>query len=211
MCGNGIRCVAKYVYDHGIARKEELKIDTDAGVKPLRVFLSGGVVTRVRVNMGRPELERQRLPMRGPPGRVVAEDLEVLDRTFKVTAVNVGNPQCVSFVEGIETFDVAKYGPAMENHPSFPERAIVNFVEVVGSDRVELRTWDRGTGEVLACGTGACATCVAAVLNDLTQRSVTVHSPGGDLQIEWSEAEDVVYMTGPAREVFTGDWPDSEE
>ena len=210
MCGNGIRCVAKYVYDRGIARKEDLRIETDAGVKDLRVFATSGVVTRVRVNMGRPELERRNIPMKGPAGRVVGEPLAALDRTFRVTAVNMGNPHCVSFIEDVDAFDLAKYGPAVERHASFPARVNAEFAEVVDRSHLKVRVWERGSGETLACGTGACAACVAGVLSDLTARAVTVHLPGGDLEVEWSEAADAVLMTGSAREVFTGDWPTPE-
>jgi len=210
MCGNGIRCVAKYVYDRGIARKEELRIETDAGVKELRVFTSSGVVTRACVNMGHPQLERQKIPMKGPKGRVVAEPLAVLDRTFRITAVNMGNPHCVTFVKDVEAFELAKYGPAVERHASFPARVNAEFAQVVDRWRLKLRVWERGSGETLACGTGACAVCVAGVLNDLTARRVTAHLPGGDLELEWSEAEDTVAMTGSVHEVFTGDWPTGE-
>jgi len=210
MCGNGIRCVAKYVYDRGIARKENLRIETDAGVKDLRVFTSSGRVTRVRVDMGRPELERGKIPMKGPKGRVVGEPLAVLDRTFRVTVVNMGNPHCVTFVEDVDAFDVAKYGPAVERHPSFPQRVNAGFAQVADRTHLRLRVWERGSGETLACGTGACAACAAAVLADLVERSVTVHLRGGNLEVEWSEADDSVAMTGSVREVFTGDWPAPE-
>jgi diaminopimelate epimerase len=210
MCGNGIRCVAKYLYDRSIARKQDLRIETDAGVKELRVFASSGVVGRVRVNMGRPELERQKIPMKGPKGRVVGEPLAVLDRVFRITAVNMGNPHCVSFIKDVDAFEIAKYGPAVEHHASFPARVNAEFAEVIDRTHVKVRVWERGSGETLACGTGACATCVAAVLSDLTARSVTVHLPGGDLEVEWSENHDTVAMTGPVREVFTGDWPAGE-
>ncbi len=211
MCGNGIRCVAKYVYEHGIARKEELAIETDSGIKHLQLFTEGGTVERVRVNMGTPELERSRIPMKGPAGRVVGEDLEIGHRTFKITALSMGNPHCVTFVDDLDAFDVTKYGPAVANHPSFPEGVNVEFAEVIDREHVKMRVWERGSGETLACGTGACATCVAAVLNGLTERCITIHLPGGDLEVAWSEKDDAVTKTGPAREVFTGDWPDSEQ
>jgi diaminopimelate epimerase len=210
MCGNGIRCVAKYVYDRGIARKENLRIETDSGVKDLRVFTSSGLVTRVRVDMGPPELERRNIPMKGPKGRVVGEALAVLDRTFRITAVNMGNPHCVTFVDDVAAFDLVKYGPAVERHASFPARVNAEFAQVVDRTHLKVRVWERGSGETLACGTGACATCVAAVLLGLADRSVTVHLAGGDLEIEWSEAGDSVAMAGSVREVFTGDWPAPE-
>ena len=208
MCGNGIRCVAKYVYEHDIARRDELTIETDAGLKALKLFLEAGTVARVTVNMGQPELQRSRIPMTGPEGEVVDEPLEVLDRVFRITAVNMGNPHCVTFVENVSSFDLVKYGPRIENHPAFPERVNAHFVQVVDRTHLKMRVWERGSGETLACGTGACATCVAAVLNGLVDREVTVHLLGGDLQVAWSETTGEVMMTGPAREVFTGDWPD---
>jgi len=209
MCGNGIRCVAKYLYGHDIARKDELTIETDAGVKHLWLLTSGGRVDAVRVEMGAPRLERSQIPMTGPTGRVVAEDLAVLDRSFKVTAVNMGNPHCVTFVEEVASFDVGTYGPAIETHASFPARANAVFAELVDAAHVRARVWERGSGETLACGTGACATCVAAVLNRLGERRLVVHLTGGDLEVAWSEKDDIVTMTGAAREVFTGEWPDA--
>ena len=209
MCGNGIRCVAKYVYEHGIARKEQLTIETDSGVKHLQLFPAGGIVESVRVDMGPPELERSRIPMKGPSGRVVGEPLEILDRTFQITALSMGNPHCVTFIDDVDGFEVAGYGPAVASHPSFPEGVNAEFAEVTDRRHVKMRVWERGSGETLACGTGACATCVAAVLNDLTERCVTLDLPGGELKVEWSEKDDAVTLTGPAREVFTGEWPDS--
>jgi len=210
MCGNGIRCVAKYLYDHGIARRDELTVETDAGTKELELFVAAGVVERVRVNMGPPELERGRIPMKGRKGRAVDEALEALDRTFRVTAVNMGNPHCVTFVDDAVAVPLETYGPVMETHPLFPERVNVEFAEVLDRNRLMVRVWERGTAETLACGTGACATCVAGVLNDVSDRAVTVQLLGGDLDVEWSEATGDVLMTGPAREVFTGAWPDGE-
>jgi diaminopimelate epimerase len=209
MCGNGIRCVAKYVYDHGIAPKDELAIETDAGIKRVRVFVSGGKVERVTVDMGAPRLERAEIPMVGPAGRVVNERLDVLDRSFLVTAVNMGNPHCVTFIKDVKAFDLAKYGPVIERNPAFPARVNAEFVEVESRTSVRMRVWERGSDETLACGTGACATCVAAALNGLAERAVTVHLLGGDLDIEWTAAGTVL-MTGPAREVFTGEWPGAE-
>ena len=209
MCGNGIRCVAKYVYDHGIARRKELAIETDAGIKTLKLFVTKGKVERVTVDMGAPRLKRAEIPMKGPAGRVVNEKLKVLDRTFRITAVSMGNPHAVAFVDDVASLDLAKYGPAAENHPSFPERVNAEFAEVVDRATVRMRVWERGSGETLACGSGACATCVAGVLNGLTDRKVTVRLLGGDLDVEWTEAG-AVMLTGPAREVFTGEWPGSD-
>lgn len=203
MCGNGVRCVAKFVYDHGIARKDEITVETGAGVLSLRVFPEGGKVARVRVNMGIPRLNRSEIPMDGPEGQVVDEPFADLDQTFRVTCVSMGNPHCVIFLDEVEGFPVEQYGRAIENHPAFPRRTNVEFVQVVGTDELRQRTWERGSGETLACGTGASAVAVAASLNGLAGRKVYVHLLGGDLELEWSK-EGPVYMTGPAVEVFTG-------
>jgi len=209
MCGNGIRCVAKYVHDRGIARKKTLTIETDAGLKQLDVFTADGVVDRVRVDMGHPEFERAKIPMSGPAGHVIREVLHAGDVTLRVTAVNMGNPHCVSFVDDVDDFDVAGVGRSVETHASFPERVNAEFVEVIDRTHLKMRVWERGSGETLACGTGACAATVAGVLTELSDRAVTVHLLGGDLDVEWREGDDVVLMTGPAREVFTGEWPDA--
>ena len=209
MCGNGIRCVAKYVYDHGIARKRELAIETDAGVKQLRCFVAQGKVERVKVDMGLPGFERGEVPMKGRAGRVVNEPLKILGRTFRITAVSMGNPHCVAFVDDVMGFDLAKFGPAIERHPAFPSRVNAEFVEVVSRRVVRMRVWERGSGETLACGTGACATAVAAALNGLTGRQLTVKLLGGELEIDWTPSGTVM-MTGPAREVFTGVWTGTE-
>ena len=175
----------------------------------MQLFTAGGIVESVRVDMGPPELERSRIPMKGPSGRVVGEPLEILDRTFRITALSMGNPHCVTFIDDVDGFEVARYGPAVASHPSFPEGVNAEFAEATDRRHVKMRVWERGSGETLACGTGACATCVAAVLNDLTERCVTLDLPGGELKVEWSEKDDAVTLTGPAREVFTGEWPDS--
>lgn len=203
MCGNGVRCVAKYVYDHGMARKEEIRVETGAGVLSLQVFPEKGRVAKVRVNMGTPRLGRSEIPMVGPKGRVVGEPFPVLDRTFSITCVSMGNPHCVIFVDEVERFPVEQYGRAIESHPAFPRRTNVELVQVVGRDELRQRTWERGSGETLACGTGASAAAVSAFLNGIAGRRVLIHLLGGDLEIEWSE-EGPVYMTGPAVEVFTG-------
>ena len=210
MCGNGIRCVAKYVYEHGIARKETLDVETDAGVKRLELFVSQDVVERVRVHMGRPQLDRAHIPMKGARGRVVDEELRVLDRTFRVTALSMGNPHCVTFVDDAVAFPVETWGPAIETHPAFPERVNAEFVEVIDRGRLLMRVWERGAGETLACGTGACASTVAGVLTGVSDRALTVQLRGGDLAVEWSADTDAVWMTGPAREVFRGEWSEAE-
>jgi diaminopimelate epimerase len=207
MCGNGIRCLAKYLYDSGLSRKPELTVETLAGVLNLQLLTSNGTVDMVRVNMGTPRLRRQEVPMLGEGERVVAETLTVGNRAFSVTCVSMGNPHCVIFVDTVAEFPVAEYGAAVERHALFPQRTNVEWVEWLNRREIRQRTWERGSGETLACGTGACAAVVASVLNSRTDRAVTVHLLGGDLQIDWAQ-DNHVYMTGPAVEVFRGDWPD---
>lgn len=206
MCGNGIRCVAKYAYDHGIVAKKEITAETGAGILTLQLFTNGAdKVEKVRVNMGEPRLKRQEIPMLGDgPERVVDEPLNILHSTFKITCVSMGNPHCVIFVDDVENFPVDKYGPLIENHELFPRRTNVEFVQIISRKEVRQRTWERGAGETLACGTGASAVTVACVLNGLTERSIVNHLSGGDLEMEWPE-NGPVFMTGPAVEVFTGE------
>ncbi len=210
MCGNGIRCLAKYVYERGIARKEEMTVETGAGVLTLRLFVHDGIVEKVQVNMGAPRLSPGEIPVSLPGEGIVGAPLRVLDREFGITCVSMGNPHCVVFVDDVKNFPVEKYGPPMEAHDIFPRGANVEFVQIVNSGEVVQRTWERGAGETLACGTGASAACVAGVLNDLTRRAILVHLSGGDLEIEWKK-DDHVYMTGPAGEVFEGEWKTSGE
>lgn len=209
MCGNGIRCCAKFVYERGGTKKTKLRAETDAGIKELDLVVEGGKVTKVRVNMGAPILERSKIPMLAEPGgersHVVAEQLHVQDRVFPVTAVSMGNPHCVLFVEDVETFPVERVGRAIENLPMFPNRTNVEFVKVLSRTEVVQRTWERGSGETLACGTGACGVVVAGRLNHLLDAKVTVHLRGGDLAIEWEGEGAPVFKTGPAVEVFSGE------
>jgi diaminopimelate epimerase len=207
MCGNGVRCVAKYVYDHGIACKEQLKIETARGVLDLRLFVSDGRVDRVRVNMGPPILASADIPTRLPGDPPVKVPLDVAGRELTVTCVSMGNPHCVSFVDEITDDLVHRVGPQVERHPAFPNRVNAEFVRVISRAEADMRVWERGTGETQACGSGACAAAVAGVLAGLTDRKLLIHLPGGDLDLEWSPAGDV-YMTGPAAEVFEGVWPD---
>ena len=205
MCGNGIRMFARYVYEHGLTRDRELAVETLAGVIRPRLMVRGGRVASVRVDMGEPRLERSEIPMRGKPGRVIGEALRVDGERYEVTAVSMGNPHCVIFVKEVAEFPVARVGPAIERHRAFPRRTNVEFVQVLGRSALRMRVWERGAGETLACGTGACATLVAAVLNGKADRKATVHLPGGDLKIEWRASDNRVYMTGPAEEVFCGE------
>ena len=207
MCGNGIRCVAKYVYDHNLVRKSPLTIETGRGVLTLELEVSGGVVRQVRVDMGEPILRADLIPtmLAGDPPLEAA--LEVAGHTLRLTCVSMGNPHAIAFVDAIADAQVLGLGPQVERHAAFPRRVNVEFVRVNRPDDVTLRVWERGSGETLACGTGACAVAVAGHLTGRTQRRITAHLPGGDLQLHWSEVDNRVYMTGPAVEVFRGEWP----
>ena len=211
MCGNGIRCVAKYVYDHDIARRTTLNVETLAGVLELDLFVAGGVVERVCVKMGEPRLQREQIPMRGAPGEVINEPLLVNGATFDVTAVSMGNPHCVVFVDAVGSFDVAHWGPLFEHHDAFPERVNTEFIQVDDRESFSMRVWERGSGETLACGTGAAAAAVACHLTGRTGRRVTGHLLGGPLELEWQASDNQVLMTGPAVEVFSGEWHQQEE
>ncbi len=210
MCGNGVRCVAKYVYDHGLVRKPQLTVETGRGVLTLDLEIGGGTVRQVRVDMGEPILEAGRIPthLSGNPPVDVELPVPGADTTLRVTCVSMGNPHCISFVDAITDALVLGVGPRVERLPVFPRRTNVEFVKVNRPDDVTVRVWERGSGETLACGTGACAVAVAGVLTGRTGRRIVAHLPGGDLQLHWSEANNHVYMTGPAVEVFSGDWPD---
>jgi diaminopimelate epimerase len=211
MCGNGIRCVAKYVYDHGICRREMLQIASAGRVLSLELGLTDGKVSQVRVDMGEPILRPEQIPtkLRSPAGEeapVVEVPLSAGGQKFAVTCVSMGNPHCVVFVEEPTDEWVLGVGPQVETDPHFPKRVNVEFVQVVGRAELRQRTWERGSGETFACGSGACAVCVAGVLNGRTDRAVQIHLFGGDLAIEWNEVNNHVYMTGPAVEVFKGEW-----
>ncbi len=206
MCGNGIRCVAKYVYEHGIAEKSTLQIETGRGVLTLDLSVQGDKVDRVRVNMGAPILDGPQIPTTLPGNPVVNAPLEVVGRTLQVTCVSMGNPHCITYVEKLSDEWVQVVGRAIETDPHFPQRVNAEMIEVISPREVRMRVWERGSGETQACGTGACAVCVAGVLTGRTERKLLVHLPGGDLELEWG-ADNHVYMTGPAVEVFSGDWP----
>jgi diaminopimelate epimerase len=206
MCGNGVRCVAKYVYDHGIAAKEQLKIETGAGILDLEVFTEQGKVIQVKVDMGEPILDGLQIPTLWSENPVVAKALNIGTRSFNATCVSMGNPHCVIFVPEISDDLVLGEGPNIENHENFPARVNVEFVEILSPTEMRQRTWERGSGETQACGTGASAVCVAGVLEGRTARKVTIHLLGGDLELEWNDSDNHVYMTGPAAEVFSGEW-----
>ncbi|HEV3084370.1 MAG TPA: diaminopimelate epimerase [Gemmataceae bacterium] len=208
MCGNGIRCVAKFLYDHGLVRKNALAIETGRGVLALDLEIQAGCVRQVRVDMGEPILEAARIPTTLPGNPPINVPLSVGDRSFRVTCVSMGNPHCITFVETLSDDVVLGIGPRIENDPAFPRRTNAEFVRVNGPEDVTMRVWERGSGETLACGTGACAVAVAGVLAGRTQRRLAVHLRGGDLRLHWSETDNHVYMTGPAVEVFSGEWPE---
>ncbi len=205
MCGNGVRAFAKYVYEHGLTDATELHIMTGAGVIKPFLTVEDGVVTQVRVDMGAPRLTRAEIPMVGEPAdaRVLGERLDVADQTLIISCVSMGNPHCVVFTGSLTDGVVHGAGPQIETHPAFPARTNVEFVQVLGEHEARMRVWERGAGETLACGTGACASVVAAILNGYCQTPVTMHLLGGDLTIEWQEGGSV-FMTGPATEVFSG-------
>ncbi len=219
MCGNGIRCVGKYVYDHHLTDKEELSIETLAGIKYLKLHVSDGKVDRVRVDMGAPILAPQQIPVDlkaagnicveqiKPWGDVIREAEIGLKDSFcmKGTCVSMGNPHCVVQVADVAGFDVAGIGPLFEHNPVFPEGVNTEFIRVEDRHNIRMRVWERGSGETWACGTGACAVAVACILNGLTETKVTVHLRGGDLEIEWDQARNTVFMTGPAATVFEGE------
>lgn len=208
MCGNGIRCLAKYVYDHHLTNKTALTVETLAGILTLQLFPQGEIIDKVRVKMGTPRLQRMQIPMRGSSGQVINEPLQVDGKTFEVTAVSMGNPHCIVFVDDPESFEVAYWGPRFEHHPVFPEGVNTEFVRALDEQNFRMRVWERGSGETLACGTGASAAAVACHLTGRTGRRVTAHLLGGLLELEWNETDNQVYMTGPAIEVFSGQWYD---
>jgi len=204
MCGNGIRCFAKFVFEHGLTQEKTFIVETLAGPIIPVLTVVDGVVTRVCVDMGEPRLERAEIPMQGADGQVVEEPLRVEGQTLNVTAVSMGNPHAVFFVDNVKNCPVQQLGPIIETLPVFPKKINVEFVEVLSPTALKMRVWERGAGITLACGTGACATLVAAVLAGKSERAATVTLPGGSLQINWSDKDNHVYMTGPAQEVFSG-------
>lgn len=207
MCGNGIRCVSKFAYDRGlVGGRTRLQVETGAGPKRVDLVLEAGEVVAATVDMGPPVLERARIPMQGAPGQVVDEPLAVDGTTLRITGVSMGNPHAVTFVDRVEAAPVTTLGPRIEHHPAFPRRTNVEFVEVLSRSEVRQRTWERGSGETHACGTGACAVTVAGVLTGRTGRELTLHLLGGDLLVRWPEGGSVS-MTGPCVEVFEGHWP----
>ncbi len=205
MCGNGIRCVAKYAYEHDLVRSETMRIETDAGIKDLALAIDndGGVVRAVTVDMGAPILDGPEIPAR-VEGRVINSPLRVGEDSYDVTCVSMGNPHCVIFVDDPSRIDLETIGPRFETHSFFPDGVNTEFVRADGRNELTMRVWERGSGETAACGTGACAVLVAAVLNHKAERQAVVHLNGGDLEIDWRQSDDRVLMTGAAEEVFHG-------
>ena len=205
MCGNGIRCVGKFVYDKGLTNKENIEIETLAGIKKLHFNVEDGKVKTVKVDMGEPILEPNQIPVISEEHPVKNLKLNVQESEFKFTCVSMGNPHAITVVENTEEFEVAKYGKEIEVDEVFPKRTNVEFVQILNKNRIKMRVWERGTGETLACGTGACATAVACNINELTERNVTIELLGGNLDIKWNEKDNHIYMTGPATTVFEGE------
>ena len=214
MCGNGIRCVAKYVYDHGLTDKTTITVNTLSGIKTLQLTIEDGKVSKVRVDMGEPELIPAQVPVKASVlgladdrrEAIVAEPLEIKGRSYDITCVSMGNPHCITFIEeDVRDFPLEEVGPVFENHELFPERVNTEFINVIDKDHLRMRVWERGSGETLACGTGACAVAVASYLNGFTGRSVDIELLGGHLEVVYDEKTNHVFMTGPATEVFSGE------
>ena len=205
MCGNGIRCVGKFVFDKGLTNKTEVKIETLAGIKTLKLNIKKGKVSTARVDMGEPILEPKEIPVISNEDIVKNLEISAENRNFRFTCVSMGNPHAITFVDDTKNFDVEKYGKVIEVDKNFPRKINVEFIEVIDKNNIKMRVWERGAGETLACGTGACASTVACILNGLTDRKVNVELLGGTLEIEWNKEDNHVYMTGPAVTVFEGE------
>ena len=205
MCGNGIRCVGKVVYDNGFTDKKELKIETLAGIKKLELITKNEKVEEVKVDMGEPILDPKEIPVISEENPVKDLNLILLDRNFKFSCVSMGNPHAITVLDDdVNEFDVEKYGKLAEINEAFPKRTNVEFINIINKNRIKMRVWERGAGETLACGTGACASAVATILNGYTDRNITVELIGGNLEIEWNKEDNHIYMTGPASTVFKG-------
>lgn len=207
MCGNGIRCVAKYVYDYGLTDKTSISVETLAGIKYLDLTVEDGKVVLVKVDMGKPMLRPEEVPVVSEKEEVIDEPITVDGQEYRMTCVSMGNPHAVVFIDqDVKEFPLETVGVKFENHERFPKRVNTEFVNVLDRHTAQMRVWERGSGETLACGTGACAVAVACALNGLTEDEVTVKLRGGDLQIKWDREKNTVYMTGPAEVVFDGEW-----
>lgn len=209
MCGNGIRCFAKYVYDSGIIEKKQFTVETPAGIMEPEITVGADNKAKlITINMGRPSFNRSEIPMEGADGRVLNEDLCVDGENWKVTSLLMGVPHTVTYVDDVDTVDIEKIGPLFEKHEAFPKHTNINFAQQMDDRTVKVRTWERGAGATLACGTGSCSVAVASFLNGRTGREVDIQLPLGTLHIEYREEDGNVYMTGPAAVSFTGTWPD---
>lgn len=206
MCGNGIRCVGKYVYDYGLTDKTQITVESFGKIKYLDMTVEQGKVKKIRVNMGKPELNAVRIPVISTMEQSIDEEIIVDGKSYRMTNVSMGNPHTVVFLDDVEGLDIEKVGPHFENHACFPNRTNTEFVKVIDKNHVEMRVWERGSGETLACGTGCCATVVACVLNKKTDNHVFVKVLGGEIEIEWDRKEDLIFMTGPAEVVFDGEY-----
>ena len=205
MCGNGVRCVGKYVYDYGLTEQTSIQVETKSGIKYLDLTVEEGKVSQVRVNMGAPELSPSGIPVLADGDKVLDAPIMVDGREYRMTCVSMGNPHAVVYLNDVKNLEIEKIGPMFEMHPCFPDRVNTEFVRVVDGHTLEMRVWERGSGETLACGTGACAVAVASILNGHVSGEVTVKLLGGDFKILWDEQENIVYMTGPAAVVFDGE------
>lgn len=206
MCGNGIRCVAKYVYDFKLTDKDVITVETLSGIKTLKLNVENGKVKTVRVNMGAPILECDKVLVKYDDEKMINKPVKVDGKTFNITCVSMGNPHAVTFINDTDNLEIEKIGPKFENNEIFPDKVNTEFIQIIDKKTVKMRVWERGSGETFACGTGACASVVASVLNRLTENKVTVKLLGGELEIEYNQDENTVYMTGPARVVFTGEY-----
>lgn len=206
MCGNAIRCVGKYVYDHGLTKQKNITIETLAGIKVLNLLVENEKVKLVEVDMGEPILQPEEIPVYSKKKPVIGENIEVNGQTLSFTCVSMGNPHAVTYVDDVSNYTVKEIGSLIESHELFPNKTNVEFVEIIDKNTLKMRVWERGAGETLACGTGACAVLVASVLNNKVERKSTIQLLGGDLVIEWNEDNNHIYMTGPAEMVFEGVW-----
>lgn len=205
MCGNGIRCVGKFVYDKGLTTKQKITVETLAGIKVLDLNVVNGKVETVKVDMGEPILEANKIPVIAEGNPVKNLKIQALDTEFNFTCVSMGNPHAITLVENVSTFDVEKYGKVLEVDKHFPERANIEFIEILDKTHIKMRVWERGSGETFACGTGACAATVACILNGYVENEVVVELLGGNLNIKWDKENNHIYMTGPATTVFEGE------
>lgn len=206
MCGNASRCIAKYVFDHGMTDKTSITLETLSGQKRLDLQLTEGIVKSVRVDMGEPILSSKQIPVHSDEDEIIDFPIALDGKKVNITALSMGNPHVIIFVDNVDEIDLPKVGPKVEHHPLFPKRTNTEFVQILSPDHLKMRVWERGSGETLACGTGACAATVASILNEKAERKVTMELKGGTLFIEWSEVDNHVYMTGPAITVFEGEY-----